>query len=284
MSASVWDRLAEPFPEELVELRPGSAYGSHRGECQKRDCRDTRDAAKHLQFRYATSRTVMDRLDDVLGPEGWDFTWSEIVTGPLSVHGRLTARIGAVEMVREDVGYPNAEGDDEPLKGAVSDALKRCAVQLGVGRFLYDDNKHPAKVRPQAVAHETPDATPPPREPSGLPHVTGLVQLADSGLMDGQLRQGPDGPRIAFRVKPEGRNPVRVVAFDGLAEALYGLVLAGVLVDVSGAWEDKTFTRDGQVVKYRDLIADRAAVNGEELVVAVPPVDEPAAGQEALPL
>ena len=121
-----------------------------------------------------------------------------------------------------------------------------------------------AVVMPQAIA-------------AGLPHITGTVQLDPGKLTDGQLRQGPTGPRIAFRVKPEGGRGVRVVAFGELAEALFGRVLADVLVDASGAWVAQEFTdKEGKVVKYRDLVADRAAVAGQELVLApIEPAVEP---------
>ena len=40
-------------------------------------------------------------------------------------------------MSREDVGLAQ-EGGVDNLKAAASDALKRCAVQFGIGRYLYD--------------------------------------------------------------------------------------------------------------------------------------------------
>src|SRR3990167_6772750 len=43
---------------------------------------------------------------------------------------------------KSDVGYPNGGmDDDEPFKGAYSDAFKRAAVKLGIGRDLYDTPK-----------------------------------------------------------------------------------------------------------------------------------------------
>ena len=40
-------------------------------------------------------------------------------------------------VTREDIGEAT-EGDLGTLKAASSDALKRCAVHFGVGRYLYD--------------------------------------------------------------------------------------------------------------------------------------------------
>jgi hypothetical protein len=104
------------------------------------------------------ARVVAQRLDDVLTPAGWQFTWTHL-PGENVVHGRLDID----GTVREDAGYPNSDNDDEPMKAAVSDALKRCAVLFGVGRHLYDDN---APGRPQTASR--PRAVAPPVQ---RPHV-----------------------------------------------------------------------------------------------------------------
>jgi len=110
----IWPKLAEPFPDSEVKQRPG------RG---------------NMTFSYVDARAVMQRLDDVLTPSGWDFT-SSVIPGSDVVHGVLT--IGGV--TREDYGYPNSDHDEEPIKAASSDALKRCGVMFGIGRHLYSDN------------------------------------------------------------------------------------------------------------------------------------------------
>jgi hypothetical protein len=53
--------------------------------------------------------------------------------------------------IRQDFGYPNSAQDDEPLKSAASDALRRCAAQVGVGRSLYSPEKG-IQVPPKAAA------------------------------------------------------------------------------------------------------------------------------------
>lgn len=136
MSPDPWAKLAEPFPDEEVKHRPGAATWEHKADCQGPRCRETRDASKHMQFSYVDARAVAQRLDDVVTPAGWEFTCSvipgsDVVKGTLTVHG----------VVREDHGYPNSERDEEPIKAATSDALKRCAVLFGIGRHLYEDNK-----------------------------------------------------------------------------------------------------------------------------------------------
>lgn len=149
-----WTRLAEPFPDTEVKQRPGAAKWDHKEACQGARCRDARDPDKHHQFSYVDARVVAQRLDDVLTPAGWEFTWSHI-PGESIVHGRLVID----GIVREDAGYPNSDRDEEPLKAAVSDALKRCAVLFGIGRHLYDDNS--PRSTPVTRRAATPPAAPP---------------------------------------------------------------------------------------------------------------------------
>lgn len=132
-----WEQLAEPFPADEVKQRPG------RGG---------------MTFSYVDARAVMQRLDDVLTPEGWSFEVKHITEG--IAHGRLSVYVGDRTIVREDYGYRNGPDDEEPLKSASSDALKRCAVHVGVGRHLYTDS-HAGGSRPvqqQSVAQRPPSA------------------------------------------------------------------------------------------------------------------------------
>ena len=149
-----WTKLAEPFDDSEVKQRPGAATYDHKPSCDGPRCRETRDANKHIQFSYVDARTIVRRLNDVVTPAGWEFT-SSVLPGTDIVHGRLTVS----GVAREDYGYPNSERDDEPIKAAASDALKRCAVLFGIGLHLYEDNKSPnrggartAPARPAAPA------------------------------------------------------------------------------------------------------------------------------------
>ena len=112
--------LAAPFEEKDLKHRPGRAG---------------------MTFTYADARAVAQRLDDVLGIEGWQFEVK--VADPIRgvVHGSLIIVIEGKSTIRQDFGYPNSTQDDEPLKSAASDALRRCAAQVGVGRSLYSPEK-----------------------------------------------------------------------------------------------------------------------------------------------
>lgn len=87
---------------------------------------------------YVTARTVMNRLDEVVGPEGWHDTYTP---SEHSVICRLSIRLpNGTLLTKEDAGgYAGMkdEGDDD--KSGFSDAFKRAAVKFGVGRYLYGD-------------------------------------------------------------------------------------------------------------------------------------------------
>lgn len=87
---------------------------------------------------YVTARTVMNRLDEVLGPENWH---DEYTPGEHSVLCKLTIILpDGSKLTKCDAGgYAGMadEGDDD--KSGYSDAFKRAAVKFGVGRHLYKD-------------------------------------------------------------------------------------------------------------------------------------------------
>lgn len=109
--------LAKPFPESSVHWRAQTL---------------TQSGDKALALAYIDARDVMDRLDEVCGPAGWQ---SEITE---TAKGRVICRLGILiedhwVWKSDGAGDTDVEGD----KGGISDALKRAAVSWGVGRYLY---------------------------------------------------------------------------------------------------------------------------------------------------
>ena len=132
MSKQIAAALAAPFTGTDLKQRPG------RGG---------------MTFTYADARAVAQRLDDVLGLAGWQFEVKVADPAAKVVHGTLIAVIDGVTTVRQDFGYPNSAQDDEPYKSAASDALRRCAAQLSVGRALYASGTGASlSVAPRAVS------------------------------------------------------------------------------------------------------------------------------------
>jgi hypothetical protein len=112
------------------------------------------------QFYYMTARTVMNRLDNILGPENW---YDSYEPGEHSVLCKLTIRLpdGSLLTKQDAGGYAGMadSGDDE--KSGYSDGFKRAAVKFGIGRYLYRDG-----VPSFAQDHELPGESAPAPEPA----------------------------------------------------------------------------------------------------------------------
>jgi len=93
-----------------------------------------RDRTRAQVVAYVDARTVLDRLDEAVGPTGWSDSYEVLTNGTDGEGHRLVevkCTLTVLGVSKEDVG----EGDS--LKAAFSDALKRAAVKFGVGRYLY---------------------------------------------------------------------------------------------------------------------------------------------------
>jgi hypothetical protein len=86
---------------------------------------------------FISNRAIMDRLDSVCGPENWR---NEFQPGPAGgVLCGLSVRIvrdGApAEWITKWDGAENT--DIQAVKGGLSAAMRRAAVQWGIGRYIY---------------------------------------------------------------------------------------------------------------------------------------------------
>jgi hypothetical protein len=120
----IFDALAAPFPIEEISWRVGPTNDKSRAEGQP---------LRGQPLCYVDARTVMDRLDSVMGIDGWQCNYTPGV-GP-SIVCNIGVRIAGDWIWKGDGAGPS---DNEPEKGALSDAFKRAAVRFGVGRYLYD--------------------------------------------------------------------------------------------------------------------------------------------------
>jgi hypothetical protein len=120
-SLSLMEQLAVPFAPEQIKWRPGSI---------------TKDGSKGMALAYIDARDVMDRLNLVMGPESWESeitVYGNIIVCKLSLWVEDESGL----LVRRSKSDGAGETDVEGEKGGVSDALKRAAVQWGIGRYLY---------------------------------------------------------------------------------------------------------------------------------------------------
>jgi Rad52/22 family double-strand break repair protein len=170
--------LAAPFAAAEVKFKPAVVSGN-----------------RAMALAYVDARVIQDRLDEVLGVDGWQDDYECRDDG--SVVCRLRLRLGEEWVTKVDVGGPSEQPDGgDRLKAAFSDALKRAAVKFGIGRYLYRlpaqwvdyDTKKRQFVRPPTVpgsALPPPKSTPRPA-PSGEDFVRRLQdyerKLASQGL------------------------------------------------------------------------------------------------------
>jgi hypothetical protein len=111
--------LTQPFDPAEVHWKPQAISGN-----------------RALAIAYIDARSVMDRLDQVVGIESWHDDYEALPDG--SVVCRLSVRIGEEWVTKVDVGSPSDQKDaGDKRTAAFSDALKRAAVKWGIGRYLY---------------------------------------------------------------------------------------------------------------------------------------------------
>lgn len=135
-------KLKDPFPATDVEWR-----------IQQSGVKDGKVWAMCLA--YITSRAVMDRLDEVCGPENWRNEYQAAPQGGVMCGLSIKMTDGWVTK------WDGAENTDiEGVKGGLSGAMKRAAVQWGIGRYLYDLDAGWAQVREKGMySAKTKDGT-----------------------------------------------------------------------------------------------------------------------------
>jgi len=175
MNNDVYERLADRFPADAHKTRK---QGSS-------------------DLVYVTGEMVIERLNLVLGFDGWSFEVKAVTVleDEVWASGRLTVYTTDRTIVREQTGgqiinrmrgtppvlAQAAEGDRpavearpavkgsiieiaNDIKGAITDCLKKCATLIGVGAYLYDGDERrevQAEMRAQSRGGNKPTAGPP---------------------------------------------------------------------------------------------------------------------------
>lgn len=114
--SNIFLSLHRPFSENEIEWRVGMANS---------------EGTSALALAYVDSRAIMDRLDLAVGPWNWKDAYRPIDKGVIC---SLSLCLGGMWVSKEDASDYT---DIEPIKGAISGAIKRAAVKFGVGRYLY---------------------------------------------------------------------------------------------------------------------------------------------------
>ena len=120
----IWEALKKPFTKSDVEWRV---------------CRSgiTNDRPWIMCLCYVTNRAIMDRLDEVVGAENWKNEFKQAPEGGIlcGISIRIDSNGLNEEWITKWDGAENTEV--EATKGCLSSAMKRAAVQWGIGRYLY---------------------------------------------------------------------------------------------------------------------------------------------------
>lgn len=139
--------LAEPFTAEQIEWRVQSCGVGNNGPWAK-------------VVPYITNRAIMHRLDAVCGVGGWKNEYRELAAyrGENKAEAGFLCGISIYLPVMADGDRPSDHQwvtkwdganctDIETIKGGLSDAMKRAAVQWGIGRYIYDMEESWAECR-----------------------------------------------------------------------------------------------------------------------------------------
>ena len=115
--------LSKPFAPEDLEWRLQQTF---------------EDKMRGIAVPYVTNRAIQNRLDESVGPENWYNEYK-----PWHGTEKKEAQLCGITIYFEGRGFitkwDGAEDSDiEPVKGGLSDSMKRAAVQWGVGRVLYN--------------------------------------------------------------------------------------------------------------------------------------------------
>lgn len=199
---------------------------------------------KAMALAYIDARDVMDRLDQIVGPDNWQDRYE--------FHGArtvcyLSIRVGDEWLTKADgAGDSDIEGE----KGAISDALKRAAVKWGIGRYLYAlespwvpcetyeraGKKHWKRWTADPWGCVRAPKSEPPRKPNGLP---------EKGWRE-------DGTRTAFAMKKE--QPEMWTEFDReLLECRTGGQLTKMALDWSLKAEKEKWPHDWRELAKEEI-------------------------------
>ncbi len=113
----IFDQLKAEFPRQAISWRAQSL---------------NKEGTSAMALAYIDARDVMQRLDEVCGPAGWQCRYPH-------AGAKTVCEIGIFHN-GEWIWKADGAGDSdiEAEKGALSDAFKRSAVRWGIGRYLYD--------------------------------------------------------------------------------------------------------------------------------------------------
>lgn len=187
--AELWAKLAAPFDASQIEKLPKNvrAKDEDRGTCA-RGSRYSADGhycgkyhARAVHLDYVGHGGITMRLNDVLGPEGWDFQPYAVTADglPVITQSMFYAKLTILGVTKWDMAA-NFNGPQE----AYGDALRRCAMRFGIGTYLWSKSEAAAALaagEPLSAAESDspPTHAPDAAERAEAPRTPGEVLLAE---------------------------------------------------------------------------------------------------------
>lgn len=114
----ILNKLRQPFSQNDIEWKVQTSNKGNNG-------------AYAFVVAYVNNRAIQNRLDEVFGIGGWKNSYVEFSGGIIC---ELSCYINGQWITKSDGSEPS---NFEAFKGGLSNAMKRAAVQFGIGRYLY---------------------------------------------------------------------------------------------------------------------------------------------------
>lgn len=220
------------------------------------------------RFKYAPLDSVLEAVRKPLADQG-------LVVVQILDDGDLVTSLvhesGAIMSGR--VSLPPTT--DVQAYGSAITYLRRYAIQALLGIAAEDDDDGN-----RAAGNDHTFAAPKAKAAPVEPDDGSLIGIAETGKVgsgaDFELRQSPEGPVAAFRLK-QGRSGFKVIAHGALAIALAGMRPEGQQVKVWGSMQPETWTPAGSTKEVTYNVVHLERMEGPDFVI-------PAVEAESLPL
>ena len=117
---SIFEQLKAPFHPDQIQFRAGATNNKD-------------NPTRAMALAFIDAREIMDRLDEVVGPQHWQ----EVTTMTDNGTAVCTLSVRFVDEWIAKTGVCGASEDKGGEGGTATIAFKRAAVRWGIGRYLY---------------------------------------------------------------------------------------------------------------------------------------------------
>lgn len=209
--ADVWAELRKPFPKDVMGLLPKvSCYGCSEATKAARSALDkhcNKHAMKkcagcgayitegHIHLDYVGHAATTDRLNNVVGPDGW--SWEPLAYGQdglpqLDRNGNLWIKLTVKGVVR--LGYGDGSNS---MKELIGDALRNAAMRFGIALDLWSKDELESTLEDPSLKSEK--LTAPRGKPAaeGFTHGTFATQIQKQQIKAYLIGQGVKDDNMA---------------------------------------------------------------------------------------